>query len=215
MKALNFFTNKTLINYVEDELEIAGWIIRAESAQERLDKIKNSNRFQNLKQKAKESNINAHDFEIVSWLDTLNIMYYAFDEIGNNQLKNQIRIIQEYCIPFSNKRADYILIFENNIIIIEFSYDKFSNEYKFENKLNQAIGYKEQLSNLLPKEINIATYTFIINPETDSNGNVIKKNDYVIPNMQKIKDLADYIEFFFTKHRKNAYYLLQEIDNEN
>lgn len=212
MKALNFLINKTLIELVEEDLEISGWIIRAESAQERLDKIKNSNRFQNLKQKAKESKINANDFEIVSWLDTLNIMYYVFDEIEDNQLKNKIRIIQEYRIPFSEKRADYLLVFENKILIIEFSYDKFSNEYKFEHKLNQAIGYKEQLSNILPKGISIGTYTFLINPETDTNGNVIIQNELVYPNIKKIKDLADFITFFFSYYRQDAYYILKEIE---
>ena len=212
MKALNFLTNKTLIEIVEEELEISGWIIRAESAQERLDKIKNSNRFQNLKQKAKESKINANDFEIVSWLDTLNIMYYVFDEIEDNQLKNKIRIIQEYRIPFSEKRADYLLVFENKILIIEFSYDKFSNEYKFEHKLNQAIGYKEQLSNILPKGISIGTYTFLINPETDTYGNILTQNELVYPNLKKIKDLADFITFFFSYYRQDAYYILKEIE---
>ena len=58
-------------------------------------------------------------------------------------LRNKIRILQEYCIPYSCKRADYLLVYENKILILEFSFNKLGYELQYETKLQQAIGYKE------------------------------------------------------------------------
>lgn len=96
------------------------------------------------------------------------------EKFDYDNLLNNIRIIQEFHISFTNKRADYSLIYENKIIIIEFSYNKFDNEdYHYNIKLNQLIGYKELISNILPKDIDISTYTFLLHPEEiDENSNL-------------------------------------------
>lgn len=95
------------------------------------------------------------------------------EKFDYDNLLNNIRTIQEFHISFTNKRADYLLVYENKTIIVEFRYNKFDNEdYHYSIKLNQLIGYKELIINILPKNIDIATYTFLIHPEdVDENSN--------------------------------------------
>ena len=67
--------------------------------------------------------------------------------------------------------------------------------------MQQAIGYKELLSNILPKEIDIGTYTFLVEAEEDKEGNSITlKNTDFLPNHYKIENLANLIEKFFNKN---------------
>ena len=100
---------------------------------------------------------------------------------------NNIRIIQEFHISFTNERADYLLVYENKIIIVEFSYKKFDNkDYHYNIKLKQLIGYKELIINILSKNIDITTFTFLIYPEdVDENCNQRQKENFV-----------EYIKFF-------------------
>ena len=121
----------------------------------------------------------------------------------NEEILNRLTIFQEFQIPFTNKRADYLLVFQNKILIVEFSFDKLGKEYKFEAKLNQAVNYKELLSNLLPPHIKIGTYTFLINPEVDQDGRyILKYNRYTDEeeqaNNEKMSDFAAYINLFFS-----------------
>lgn len=201
-----------LTEMVEDTLNIKHWYIREDKITNRTDSICNSERFLYLKKQAQKNNIIFNNTEIVTWLDSLNILYYVFDSLENEHLKNSIKIIQEYCIPYQNKRADYLLIYDNKILIIEFSFNKLGYELQYETKLQQAIGYKELLSNILPKEIDIGTYTFLVEAEEDSQGNMItlKNTDY-LPNHYKIQNLANLIEKFFNKNIDLAVNALKQL----
>lgn len=107
-----------------------------------------------------------------------------------------------------------MLVYDNKILIIEFSFNKLKYEFNYETKLQQAIGYKELLGNILPKEIDIGTYTFLLEPEEDEKGNVfyIDDSDHYA-NHHKIDDLANYIVKFFKKNLRMAYNALKQIDN--
>ena len=105
----------------------------------------------------------------------------------NPEIRNELQILQEMEIPFTHKRADYVLVYRRKILIIEFSFQKLNGRYKFEDKLNQTVGYKELLSNVMPPHIEIGTYTFLIERETNKSGNTIKKfnkysNEQELPN---------------------------------
>ncbi|MDE6188765.1 MAG: hypothetical protein K2G37_00565 [Clostridia bacterium] len=82
--------------------------------------------------------------------------------------------------------------------------------------MQQAIGYKELLSNILPKEIDIATYTFLLEPEEDERGRSILieiDGEEYYPNHWKIEDLANYIEKFFKKNSRLAYNAILQIED--
>ena len=211
MKALYNLEYNEFKKLVEKKLHIDGWLVHDDSASSRSDQVADRRYFVELKKRAYEKGINAHKNEILSWLDTLNLLYYALKMV-NNKFLDEMQIIQEYTIPLTNKRADYMLVRKNKILIIEFSFDKLGEEYKFETKLSQAVNYKELLSNLLPSYIKIGTYTFMINPEVDHNGdNIYKYNKYrkteQLANNEKIDELGAYINLFFSD-RDDAIYQL-------
>ena len=220
---LYIFTMKTLftLNYeklktlVCDTLNIEHWFIRNDKIKSRTDSIEYSERFKYLQNRARDCNFLFNNTEIVSWLDTLTTMYYVFDSIKDDYLKTHITILQEYCIPFSNKRADYLLVYDNKILIIEFSFNKLGYEFNYETKLQQAISYKELLSNILPKEIEIGTYTFLLEPEEDRYGNAIYINDgNDLPNNPKIEDMANYIVEYFNKNINLAINSLRQLNSK-
>lgn len=114
------------------------------------------------------------------------------EKLGFDNLINNIRVIQEFHISFTNKRADYLLVYENKIIIVEFSYNKFDNEdYHYSIKLKQLIRYKELIINILPKDIDISTYTFILHSEE------IDENS----SQEQIENFVEYIKFFMEKYK--------------
>ncbi len=204
---LNQFENIKSFNQFVKSLKIENWYIYDLPINERLEMIQNnSTYFSKLKLLAKKNDIKADDTEIISWLDTLNYLYYAFDRIVDKHLLDDITIIQELNIPLTNKRADYVIFSNNKILIIEFSFKKLNKEYQYENKLTQAINYKELLSNLLPPHITIATFTIILEPEFDGNtySRIEKYSKYLkaqlLPNVDTQIELASFIEKYFTEN---------------
>lgn len=197
---------------VEGVLYLENWCVRDDELQNRMDSISHSERFKILKNRATEKGYAFNDIEIVTWLDTLNILYYVFKNIKDERLRERIRILQEYCIPYSNKRADYLLVYDNKILILEFSFNKLGYELQYETKLQQAIGYKELLGNSLPKETDIGTYMFLVEAEEDKMGGAIYIEDTeYLPNHYKIELLAKYIENFFKKNENFAMDALKRI----
>lgn len=215
MNCLYDMRQDDLKELVEDILYLENWWIRDDDLWNRMDSISHSERFKILKERATEKEYVFSDIEIVTWLDTLNILYYVFDKIKDEKLREKIRILQEYCIPYSNKRADYLLVYDNKILILEFSFNKLGYELQYETKLQQAIGYKELLSNILPKEVDIGTYMFLVEAEEDKWGEAIYvENTEELPNSSKIEQLAKYIEKFFKKNENFAIDSLRRVSCE-
>lgn len=215
MKALYSLKFDEFEKLVKDDLHLLWWLVHDDTASSRRNQVYDKTYFMHLRKRAAEQGIPASENEILSWLDTLNLLYYAFDRV-NAEIRDEIQIIQEYTIPLTNKRADYMLVYKNKILIIEFSFDKLGDEYRFETKLSQAINYKELLTNLLPSHIKVGTYTFMINPEVNQNGEQVKKyNKYSkaeeLANNEKLDDLGEYINLFFSD-RNDALMQLASLD---
>lgn len=173
--------------------------------EDRYDWVQDNSYVNKLHEIAKSNDIKYDKYEIISWLDSQSIMLKLInkmEKLGFDNLLNKVRIIQEFHIPFTNKRADYLLVYENKIIIIEFSYNKFENkDYHYNIKLNQVIGYKELISNILPKDIDIATYTFLLYPEENDENS----------NQEQIENFVEYINFFMEKKSVSAYEELEKL----
>lgn len=213
MKCLYQMNFEKLKKLVEEDLFLTDWYVawdeslavRAKRIREfETDKMYGTNnmqrRYELIKRRADEIGLKYNETEIVTWFDTLSILYHAFDMIEYEYLRNNIVILQEYNIPFSSKRADYVLCYDNKILILEFSFNKLGYDLQYETKLHQAIGYKELIGNILPKEIDIATYTFLVD------SGYIKDNG-------KVYDLAHYVEKFFNKNIDLAIRALSHLDS--
>lgn len=217
MKCLGRYSFREFNNYVERELKIHNWLIQEGSAKDRINYAKERPYFKKLEEKANKRFLNKPSaLEILSWIDTLNLLFHTLGRV-NSTIAEDIIVIQEYLIPFTKKRADYLLIYQNKIIIVEFSFDKLGNEYNYEKKLTQAIGYKELLSNMLPQNIRLATYTFIINPEMNENHKeYYKYNSYTdeeeLANNEKLDAFASFIELFFKRTESSAEYALNILE---
>lgn len=215
MKNLHWLNYDEFNKLIKEELYLENWLVYDMDAEKRAKMIDYTNKYQYLKKWAEEQDI-TKSAEIISWLDTLNLMYYVLDYV-DPKIRNELQILQEMEIPFTHKRADYVLVYRKKILIIEFSFQKLNGRYKFEEKLNQAVGYKELLSNVMPPHIEIGTYTFIIEPETDKSGNVVKKlnkysNEQELPNNEKIQEFGGYINLFFKKDLEDAIHYLNYVD---
>lgn len=211
MKYLYKMDWAALQQLVQFDLFLDGWTIFNEGIQYRMDRVKDAYSYQGSLMEARYNSIVAqadrnvigyNENEIVTWFDTLTVMYHVFQQMEDEALRDHIVILQEYCIPYSNKRADYVLCYDNKILIIEFSFRKLGYELQYETKLHQAIGYKELIGNILPKEIDIGTYTYLVDPG-------------LISDSPKVYDLAAYIEKFFNKNIDLAIKTLTLLDDGN
>lgn len=211
MKYLYKMDWAALQQLVQFDLFLDGWTIFNEGIQYRMDRVKDAYsyqgslmeaRYNSIVVQADRNGIGYNENEIVTWFDTLTVMYHVFQQMEDEALRDHIVILQEYCIPYSNKRADYVLCYDNKILIIEFSFRKLGYELQYETKLHQAIGYKELIGNILPKEIDIGTYTYLVDPG-------------LISDSPKVYDLAAYIEKFFNKNIDLAIKTLTFLDDGN
>ena len=210
---LLYYDSITTFKTIVKEHQIDDWFIYALPIEDRKTRIDYSHRYQFLKEQNQKTITTTNEQEIVSWIDTMNFMFYALDHIKN---KSGIKIIQELKIPFSNKRPDYVITKDNKILIIEFSFKKLGDDYQYENKLTQAIGYKELLSNLLPNHIQIGTYTYLMKPEIEKSGKQILvqskyTNEEVDTNYDGRLEMAKYIDEFFSTTKKTAFEELLKI----
>ena len=199
MKCLFKGTLKEFKEFTNKDLSLYKWKVYEQEIKDRFNQIKDY-KYTNLLTIKANTVLNEYDqTEIISWLDSEMIMLKIIKQL-NKKLIDGITIIQELHIPFTNKRADYILTKNNKILILEFSYseEKYSN-YQYQTKLNQVINYKELLNNIFPKHIEIGTFTFIIHPED--------KNEE--SNCKDMKRLTDLINYFFEETKESALYYLE------
>lgn len=239
MKCLYDLNFKKEMSKIFKETKIESWNIENNKIENRINSIDNNKKNEHLLffiNQAEKNKISATPEEMISWLDTTKILYKLHKELNekHSEIINDLRIIAEYCIPFSqNNRTDILLINNNQILIIEFSYSTYENRYEsYSKKINQVIYYKELLKNICKSNIEISTYTFIIHPEErvidyDYEIEQIKnkckwakniklyddekyyKNNKEI-NKENINKLANYIILFFSKGNENAYEQLKK-----
>ena len=216
MKCLYELTVEELYKLVEEDLDLNGWIIWNESLEKRTASARCLKKFDIIKDRATQNGFTEIDNEIVTWFDTLTMLYSSLKIMSDSELKNNLKIFQEFCMPFSRRRADYLLVYDNKILILEFSFKKLGDEQKYENKLQQASSYKEILGVFLPKEIDIGTYTFLIDPDEDKEGRFIFDSETKRRvNDDKVEELATVIEKFFKKNLRSAYNAIKQLDHED
>lgn len=221
MKCLYNFSVNEFLSFVKEN-KMNNWWIFNKTMEERKNAICDKEYYKTLATKAKENEMNNSPEEIISWLDGISMLYESLRYSRDNEedFLKDLRIIGELYIPYSNCRADNVLVMDNKILIIEFTYKAtFQNrKEKYEEKLNQVMFYKELLSNALPEHIKIATYSFPIEVETDKCDKPklvesVKVKKKVYANHDNCYYLGRYINDFFKNTNKSALDELNKLDD--
>lgn len=199
IKALKVFDSiDEFNNFTENLYNVEYWQIYPDTYKNRAKQLNNTSYWVELKkifETQKLINKEIGEEQLVSYFDTMNLMYYILSFINNQSIKNELKIIMEYRITTSEKeRPDYLLIYRNEIIILEFgnavSIEK-TKKLKTE-KLNQLNEYENNLKNTLSnKNISFTKIPVIYLPDNNDNFNknlvkdiglqinkILKENNY-------------------------------------
>ena len=115
-----------------------------------------------------------------------------------------LKIIQEYVIPYTKyNRADAIICKDNKLVIIEFTYEK----AKYITKVQQCFVYKDILKQQLNNKIECYSNVFTYSNELEEN----YKGDCKLD--EQINDLINFLNTNLTDN--DAYQSLREITLKN
>lgn len=211
IKALNIHLNIYEYNkYVENLYKVSKWEIRPETYEERAKKLSKFSYWNILKDEFNEkklTNKNLNDSQLVTYFDTMYLMYQLLNEITNEKIKNEMKIIQEYRIDTLNKpRIDYLLTYRNDIILLEFGKSTPKDLSKsLTEKQRQLDGYKNALINNLEnnEKYKITSIPIIyLSEENEAN-----KNNNADALRSALKQINKAL-----KNQKDAFEQLQDIE---
>jgi hypothetical protein len=210
IKALMVFADiEDFFYFTENLYNIKDWTIYDSSYKDRAESLEKYPYWTTLKEMFNEKELiywNIGDEQLVSFFDTMSIMYKVFKKINEKTIINEMKIIMEYRIPAPNKpRADYLLCYRNNIIIVECS--KVSDINKMRNttakKAQELAQYKEQLISVLCSD----NIKIICHPCIYLHDN---SRDNKLKNQEVIDQMLDCINRHFVRC-KNAFEILRDI----
>lgn len=210
IKSLKVFKNiDDFLKWTKGLYNITKWRIYPETYEERAKVLEQYSYWHTLKELFESQNLlNRHiqKNQLVTFFDTMYLMYQILIDINDSKIQNEMKIIMEYQIPsVSLQRIDYLLIFRNKILILEFT--KASNSSVLSKtkteKDQQLTGYKNNLISLIAKpEIVISTGTCVYLDESSNNN--------IEHNQSSINEIRKLINRTFKD--KNAFEILSEID---
>ncbi len=198
---LKRFDNISEFNNFTNQLTQIHWKIEKQLLKERAFKYSNLMIFKELKNeyiKKKISIFQLKDEEVVTWLDTMLIMKRVFSnmyELGT--LRPDLTLLMEYPFLFGNyMRTDYLLIYKDLIVSIElgmFNQDEKRKEERYTKKVQETIGHKHVLTQMLTENVTINSYVIIYKPEFDRNFSASIKENIEYNNLE-IKKLSQFLE---------------------
>ena len=151
INALYAFTSLEYFNsFVEELYDIQNWEISNLNDEERIQILKEKSYFLKLKKDFNSKNLSLSPItnkEILSYLDTLSIMYKILNNINILSFKRNATIIMEYVPKYNNgkDRCDYLITYKNIIIIFEFGKCKNYNIKETRRKKVNELDYYEKM----------------------------------------------------------------------
>lgn len=213
IQALKIFKNiKDFITQIKNLYNVTSWGIYPGTYSDRATVIKKYSYYNELKDEFNEKNLTNKPIgeeQIISFFDTMYLMYKILSQITDEKIKQDMKIIMEYVIPEPSKpRIDYMLVYRNSILLLEFSkansIETISNEQG--QKLQQVNGYATLLKSNINNtkiDINVAVGMYL-DESTDANIELTNRT---------IDDIKKKINKFFKKDElKNAFELLSELE---
>jgi len=175
IKSMFKFENVSVFNTFTDIFEQTKWKIEKQLLKERVEKYKDNNTFQILKDQFTKENISIwplKDEEVITWMDTLLIMRRAMMSLFKKGLHGEkLKIFMEYPLIYGNHmRTDYLIVYERLIIVLEFgmfNQDEKRSEERYTKKLQESITHRQVLSNMVSTYIKVVNYVMIYRPEYD------------------------------------------------
>lgn len=167
---VKFNTIKEMSKFIYELDFYNGWKISSGFMNDRGKRIKGKSYYEKLCKLFDEKKLfrrKASVAEVVSWLDSLEIMRRVLNLYKSKYLtntNNEISILMEYVIKHSKKmRIDYIIVFKKRILLIDFRVVDDFNKLKptWAKKKNELMVYRELLENYLSRDFEIFTYAMI------------------------------------------------------
>lgn len=194
-------------DFIEDLYDVENWVISDLPDRERINLLSNKLYFQTIEEDFRSSKISPYPItkkEILSYLDTLSLMYKVVNNVDNEDFFRNAKIIMEY-VPNNDNgkdRCDYIITYRNLLIIFEFGRCKDRNQIKERRNIKEEEldNYKKQIKRIVSKDIIIETQAFIYQPEV--NYKAEQENE------QEINNTVDLIEKWLEDNYRDAIDLL-------
>ncbi len=213
IQALKVFKNiKDFINKTKELYRVNNWHIQEGSYTDRANVLKNFSYYNTLKNEFNEKNLTNKpitDEQLVSFFDTISLMYKVLTQITDEKIKQEMKIIMEYVIPDPSKpRIDYMLIYRNSIFLLEFSKATSINTLSNESskKLQQINGYATMLKTNINNnniKINIAVGMYLDESSEENIETTSKTIDDIKKKINKT---------FKNEELKNAFEILTEME---
>jgi hypothetical protein len=194
------FYKMTELSIFTNDLEIIDWKIEKEYLKERAFFYSKIELFGLLKQTFLDKKISIFalkDEEVITWIDTLSLLRRLLLILFKQGIDtDKISIIMEYPLIFGNHmRADYLLVYDQLIIVLEFgmfNQDERRSEERYTKKLQESNSYRQLLGNLVDSKIKVVNYVMIYRPEYSRNQKkYIKEN--ILYNDEELNNLAKFI----------------------
>lgn len=182
IKCFKFFDNiKDFYNYSNNLYSCCTWSIFNSDYNTRALSLSSSsfyNDFKNDFNSLKLCNSNISDEQAISILDTMSLMYIFFKKLQekNKDIFDEIKLVMELLIPNNEKnRIDYVILFRNSIILLEFGLCNSFNNLKdvSEKKKNQINDYKNELEKYLSNKIIISTESIVYSSDYSRNEKIL------------------------------------------
>lgn len=199
-------------------LEDLHWTIDKQLLKDRVTFYEDVSLFIDLKKEYIDKKISIFtlkDEEVITWLDTMLLLRRVVLVLfQRGMIHEEIKIIMEYPFVLGNQmRSDYLIVFKQSVIILEFgmfNQDEKRKEERYTKKVQENIGHRHLLANLT--NIDIYTYVVMYRPEFDYISHQRLKEHYS-HNEEVIDNLATFLEIVIKKQlNKDAYYQLTYLE---
>ncbi len=200
IKAMYIFKGINQFNTFSNFIEQKNWKIENQLLKDRVGKYRNEVFFITLYNQFNDQKLTIWELkqeEIITWIDTIFLLRRIFFQIFKNGINGEnVSIIMEYPLVFGNHmRSDYLIVYDRLIIVLEFgmfNQDEKRSEERYTKKLQESINYRQIISNLVSRDLNVVNYVMIYRPEFDW---FMKKemSDNIIYNNGEIDLLTNFI----------------------
>lgn len=200
IKSMAIFNNMGELASFTSDLDDLSWQIEKEYLKDRVVYYSKLKLYQKLKKMFNDKQISIFPLkeeEIITWIDTLCLLKRLMILLFKKGVQtDKISIIMEYPLIFGNHmRADYLLIYDHLLIVLEFgmfNQDERRSEERYTKKLQESISYRQLLSNLVSDKIDVVNYVMIYRPEF-SRLNKLRMEENIVYNSSELDKLCNFI----------------------